>query len=144
MITEIEKFFEDRKAVISKHSLCKEAGLTTQLLGMIFRGERKLTEDVQMKLLPVLQKYGFQSSTMLAKTGNSVAVLMAVLVEFRALGITADLISDNKSFNEQLSKCDSYVVERFKMLHYFHLDYARNYIKFDLIYADKLADVSVE
>lgn len=61
-IPQIEQFFEDRKAVISKHSLCKEAGITTQLLGMIFRGERKLTEDVQQKLLPVLVKYGFQQS----------------------------------------------------------------------------------
>lgn len=60
MIREIEKFFEDRKAVISKHSLCQEAGITTQLLGMIFRGERKLTEEVENKLLPVLKKYGFQ------------------------------------------------------------------------------------
>lgn len=60
MIVEIEKFFEERKAVISKHSLCQEAGITTQLLGMIFRGERKLTEEVESKLLPVLKKYGFQ------------------------------------------------------------------------------------
>lgn len=63
MIAEIEKFFKDRKAVISKHSLCQEAGITTQLLGMIFRGERKFTEDVQAKLLPVLSKYGFQQKT---------------------------------------------------------------------------------
>lgn len=137
MIVEIEQFFEDRKAVISKHSLCQEAGITTQLLGMIFRGERKLTDDVLMKLLPVLQKYGFESSLMLSRTGNSISILMSVFLELKKNNVKSNEINDLASFNERLKLCNQEVIDRFRQLNSFQLDYARNYIQFDLAYSEK-------
>jgi hypothetical protein len=137
MIVEIEKFFEDRKAVISKHSLCKEAGITTQLLGMIFRGERDFTDKVQMKILPVLQKYGFESSLILANSGNSLKILMAVFIEFKNNGVKGGDISDLKSFNEELKKCNQDVVFKFRQLNNIQLEYSRNLLQFDLIYSER-------
>ncbi len=138
MIAEIEKFFEDRKAVISKHSLCQEAGITTQLLGMIFRKERDFTDKVQMKLLPVLQKYGFESSVFLASTGNAINILRAVFVELKSNNVKSSDIADLKLFNEELRKCNQEVVFAFRQYNQSQIDYARKLLQFDLAFSEKI------
>ena len=56
--SEIQKFLDNRQA-LNMSAFCREADITTQYLGMILRGDRRLTEGTINKLKPVLKRYGY-------------------------------------------------------------------------------------
>lgn len=54
---ELNDFFKSRPS-LSKRGICKESGISNSLLDYIIIGKRRLTEEVEEKLYPVLNKYG--------------------------------------------------------------------------------------
>ena len=58
MNDKIIKFLSERPA-LSLNQLEKEAGLPQSLLSKVIKGKRALNEGHLTKLVPVLEKYGF-------------------------------------------------------------------------------------
>lgn len=58
-LDEIKLFLKDRP-LLTQRGLSLESGISDSLLGKILRGERNMTNDVIIKLEPVLRKYGFK------------------------------------------------------------------------------------
>lgn len=60
MNEKIIKYLSERPA-LSLNQLEKEAGLPQSLLSKVLKGKRSLNENHLVKLIPVLEKYGFNS-----------------------------------------------------------------------------------
>ena len=58
-LDEVKMFLKDRP-LLTHRGLSLESGISDSLLGKILRGERNMTNDVIVKLEPVLRKYGFK------------------------------------------------------------------------------------
>ena len=60
-IQEIQQFLEARPS-LSKAGFCREADISPQYLGMIFRGDRPLTSETIERLEPVMKLYGWSKN----------------------------------------------------------------------------------
>lgn len=58
-IEEIRAFLTERP-LLTQRGLSLESGISDSLLGKILRGQRNMTEEVSIKLEPILRKYGFK------------------------------------------------------------------------------------
>jgi len=56
------KTFINKRPLLTMRGLSVESGISDGLLGKILRGDRKMTDNVREKLLPVLKKYGFDGN----------------------------------------------------------------------------------